>query len=344
LSGIITVNQTLALNFELYSIYSLEVEVQDDGIGNLTDQATITIIINDVNEVPEIQNQMFSTDENSPNGMEVGIVVANDPDIGQSLTYSIINGNTDNAFLIDNENGTLSISNEEAFDFETNPVFNLTIEVQDDGPGNLTAQAEITVNLEDINEIPEIEDQYFTLEEFSPEGTEVGTVIATDPDNGQSLTYTIVSGNIQDAFSIDPNTGIITVLESAALNMSVNPVFILEVEVEDNGQGNLTDQATVVVALIAPTSVDESAHNIFMVNIFPNPVNEYMNITFDNVKRDELVVKVINFQGKIIYKNVYSNMSPTFEDKINVSEWGEGLYIVSIHNGDIFEQKKLIKL
>jgi len=172
----------------------------------------------------------------------------------------------------------------------------------------------------------------------------VGTVLATDPDNGQSLTFSIVSGNIDDAFSLDPNTGTITVLESAVLNMSVNPVFILQVEVEDNGTGNLTDQATVVVALTATTSVDESVSHIFKCNIFPNPVSEYANLSFDNVESDELLVKIVNFQGQVVLENEYSNMSTKFEDRINVSDWSEGLYIVYISNGDIFEQKKLIKL
>jgi hypothetical protein len=45
-----------------------------------------------------------------PQGVIVGQVLANDPDPGQTLSYSITSGNTDNAFQITG-NGILSIAN-----------------------------------------------------------------------------------------------------------------------------------------------------------------------------------------------------------------------------------------
>ena len=74
--------------------------MQDNGQGNLTDQATVTINLNDVNDAPNIDNQSFAIDENSAYGQQLGTVTASDEDIGQTLTFSIISGNTDNAFQI----------------------------------------------------------------------------------------------------------------------------------------------------------------------------------------------------------------------------------------------------
>ena len=93
--------------------------------------------------------------ENTPNGQVVGTVVASDPDPGQEITFSILSGNVDNAFLINENTGALSVNNTAALDYETNPTFSVQIQVQDNGPGALTDQATLTINLIDQTEIPE---------------------------------------------------------------------------------------------------------------------------------------------------------------------------------------------
>jgi len=204
---------------------------------------------NNTNNPPQIDDQSFNVDENSPNVTIVGTVIATDPDAGQALTYSIINGNTDNAFQINSSSGELTVDNSSALDFETTPIFNLTIQVMDNGQGNLIDQAVVTVNLNDVNENPNIDDQAFNVDENSTNGTIAGTVIASDPDNGQTLTFTILSGNTDNAFQLYASSGELTVQNSAALNFETNPIFNLMVQVEDNGQGNLTDQATITINL-----------------------------------------------------------------------------------------------
>lgn len=55
---------------------------------------------------------------------------------------------------------------------------------------------------------PAISDQVFSLEENSPEGTVIGTVVAHDRDEGQILSYEIVEGNNDATFVLDPASGI----------------------------------------------------------------------------------------------------------------------------------------
>jgi PKD repeat protein len=104
------------------------------------------------NNPPNINNQAFSIEENTINGTQVGMIIATDPDQGQTLTYSILSGNTDNAFQVNSITGELTVNNSEALDYETNPEFNLTVQVQDNGMGALTDQAIVTVNLLDLVE------------------------------------------------------------------------------------------------------------------------------------------------------------------------------------------------
>lgn len=344
-TGSLSVNNSTPLNYEAYENFYLVIQVEDNGAGNLFDEATINIDLDDINESPIIADQSMSVNENSTSGTEVGTVVSSDPDAGQSLSYSIISGNFNDAFTINPATGLLSVSNEQVFDFEDFPAFELVIEVEDNGPGSLSAQGQVTVNLIDVNETPQIGDQYFSVDEFSQYGTEVGAVEATDPDEGQSLTYSITEGNTMDAFQIDPETGVLTVMDSAVLNMEINPVFILSVKVQDNGQGNLSADASVVIALIAATNVnDNQQSDIFAFQIFPNPVSDYLNFNFTSAESDEIIVKIFNYQGQIVYTNTYYDFASDFEDKINVSSWGSGYYIIHVQTSEQMLQTKMIKM
>ena len=201
------------------------------------------------NSFPSIQNQNFQLNENSPNGTNVGKVIATDPDAGQILSYSITSGNTNGAFTINASTGILTVANSSALNFEITPSFALIVKVQDNGPGNLGSQANITISLVDINEAPVISDQTVSVNTTTTNGTAVKVVSASDPDAGQVLTYSIVSGNTGNAFTINPSTGVLIVANSSALNLETTLAFALTTKVQDNGAGNLTNQATVYVNL-----------------------------------------------------------------------------------------------
>ncbi len=82
----------------------------------------------------------------------------------------------------------------------------------------MTTVTTVTVSLTNVNEAPRFVPQSFSLPENSPNGTTVGTVVASDPDAGQTFTWSIVSGNTSRAFAINASTGRITVANVGALN------------------------------------------------------------------------------------------------------------------------------
>jgi DNA primase len=253
-TGVLSVANSAALNFEVAPTFALIIKIQDNGTGNLNSQATVTVALTDVNEVPVITNQGFSIAENAANGTTVGTIVATDPDAAQTKTFSIVSGNTNGAFAINASTGMLSVAISAALNFEASPFFALIIKVQDNGTGNLSSQATVTLSLTDVNEVPVISNQGFSIAENTANGTTVGTVVATDPDAGQTKTYSIASGNTNGAFAIYASTGVLSVANSAALNFEVAPSFALIIKVQDNGTGNLSSQATVTVSL---TDVNE---------------------------------------------------------------------------------------
>ncbi|WP_420644120.1 cadherin domain-containing protein [Candidatus Leptofilum sp.] len=247
--GEITVLDTSLLDFETTPTFTLTVEVEDSGMN--TDSAEIVIDLTDVNEVPTVNEAIFSIQENSSVGTAVGTVSADDPE--GPVTYEIISGNSSSAFAINSTSGEITVNNSTPLNFEATPTFNLTVRVTDNGTPTLPAQtntAPITINLTDRNETPTVNDATFFISEGSSNGAVVGTVSASDPDAGDSLTYSITgSGNVGSVFTINPSSGQITVNDSTKLNADTMPIYNLTVQVLDSG--NLPDTATITVNVTA---------------------------------------------------------------------------------------------
>jgi predicted outer membrane repeat protein len=250
-SGQIRVTDPDDINFEVNPNNPLTVTVSD---GSLTDTAVITVNLTDVNETPNsppvANDATFSLVKTSPVNTTVGTVTATDPD-NNPLTYSITAGNLDSdadnikAFSINNS-GVITVADPDDISSQTNP-FNLTVTVSD---GNLNDTAAITVNLTSpVNRPPVVNDAIFSISKTSPNGTVVGTINATDPDNNP-LTYSITAGNPDTdgdtikAFAIS-NTGVITVTDANDVSAETNP-FNLTIQASD---GALTDTGMATVNL-----------------------------------------------------------------------------------------------
>ncbi len=244
-TGVLSVNNSAALAAN--PTFSLTVTVTDGGM--LSANATVTV---NVNKAPTISNQTFSVNEGTANGTSVGAVVASDA--GDTLSYSITASSPSTAFSINSSTGVISVSNSSALVYATNPTFGLTVRVTD--TGGLTASATVTVNVNPpgtpANNPPVIANQTFVVGDGSANGTVVGSVIASDPDAGNTLSYSITGGNTGSAFSINASTGALSVSNSAAVKYATTPTFALTVRVTDNG--GLFATATITVNVNAPVT------------------------------------------------------------------------------------------
>lgn len=122
--------------------------------------AAVTILIDDVdepgNDAPALADTSFSVQENRAAGGLVGWVKATDVDPLDIFTYAIEGGNPDvdgdgtAAVAIDAATGRISVADAGDLDFETTPVFNLTVRVTDSG--GLSDAANVKVALSDMTE------------------------------------------------------------------------------------------------------------------------------------------------------------------------------------------------
>ena len=100
----------------------------------------------------------------------------------------------------------------------------------------------------------------FSVAENSASGTVVGTPLATDLDQGETLTYSITQGNDDSLFTIDGTSGEISV--AGGLDHEATPSHTLTVQVEDSLEATATVQVTITVTNIpegmAPAPTDLS--------------------------------------------------------------------------------------
>jgi hypothetical protein len=96
---------------------------------------------------------------------------------------------------------------------------------------------------------PVISNQSFTITENSPIDTVVGTIVASDPDPGQTVTLTVTGGTGQAAFTVLPISRVITVKDSRLLNYEAGPSLTLHVTATDNGASPSSTTATITINL-----------------------------------------------------------------------------------------------
>lgn len=263
-TGEILVADGNQLNFEVTNGFTLDVEVSDPH--GLTASATFSVNVTDVSEPPKLTAQAFSIAENSPIGTVLGIVLADDGDTGQTLSYAITGGTGSTAFAIDANNGLLTVLDSTQLDFELRAHFTLDLQVSDNAAPPLSSTATITITVINVNELPQIGAQSFGTDESTANGTVLGKVVASDVDpvvgggRGEGrgtvvLTYTIVGGSGTTAFAVDSADGTLSVLDSAQLDFETSPSLSIDVEVSDAGMPPLSASATMTILL---TDVNES--------------------------------------------------------------------------------------
>ncbi len=195
------------------------------------------------NAPPVATDAAFTLNENSANGMNVGRVIATDPDSGQVLTYSISGGNTGNAFAIDANTGLITVAG--SLDYETQQSYALTVTATDNGTGSLSATAKVNITLNDVNDAPIAKNATFSVAENANAGTVIGAATSTEVDVGQSVSYAITAGNPGGIFSINTATGVITL--TGTLDYETTQSYNLTVRVTDNAGTPLSSSATITV-------------------------------------------------------------------------------------------------
>jgi hypothetical protein len=241
-----------------------------------TYDAKLTIEVTDVNEAPTVTNpkEKMTVYEDANNGDKVGKAMkGDDQDSGDSVSYSFeSNADGESIFTINADSGKISVKDASKLDYETQKLFKPTIVVTDEK--GLTGQIKAKLHILDVNEYPSVQDIVVSIAEDTGVDETIATLKVTDPDEGDRHTCKIISGNSNDAFTLDSKEYSLSVRNTSAIDYeSGYTKYSLETKCTDSGK--LSDSATITVSIYSvpepPTLLGETfyinentAENVFV--------------------------------------------------------------------------------
>ncbi|KAM9099476.1 cadherin-19 isoform X1 [Sarcophilus harrisii] len=189
--------------------------------GGLSGTTTVTINLSDVNDNrPIFQLGLYhmNVSESAPVGTSIGIIMAEDSDIGENakMNYSIEDGSHIFDIITNNETQEGIVVLKKKLDYEQQRQYSVRAKVtnsfideyfpKDENSGQTTI---IKIRVEDADEPPVFSHLEYLMEvaEETPFGSYVGSVFARDPDVTNSpIRYSVVGCSL---FSIDDNGTIV---------------------------------------------------------------------------------------------------------------------------------------
>ncbi|MDV2998799.1 MAG: hypothetical protein N5P05_000405 [Chroococcopsis gigantea SAG 12.99] len=285
----------------------------------------LTVNVQGANDAPgDLTLTPGSINENVPTSATVGVLSTIDADNTSGFTYSLVDGegSADNAsFTLNGNILRINLSP----DFETKSVYNIRVKTTD--AGGLSLEKTLSVFINDVNETPtNITLSPDRVDENVSIGTVVGNFTTSDPDAGDTFTYTLIGGTGSDdnsAFTLDG--GVLKV--NAPLNFEAKSLYTIRVRTTDRG-GLFFDKALTV--------------NINDVNESPVDITLSRDNINENVSPNSFIGNLIASDpdvGNIFAYNLVTGTGSDDNGSFTISNGG--LYI---NNSPDFESKSVYSI
>jgi hypothetical protein len=234
---------------------SFIVEITVTSEGGTATQTLVITLENSNDNSPSLESASFTIPETLTLSSDAGTPVTGSDLDGDLLSYSILEGDSLGHFTISSTSAQITVAS--TLDFETTTSYLLVVQADD---GSHLVTAPITILLTNANDnSPQVTGNSFSVLENRDQGTLVGVPIqATDLD-GDELSFSILDGNIDDAFTVDSSSGQISV--AGGLDFETLNQYLLSVEVSD---GELSDTTSVIIQI---SDLDDTPPRITAVEI-----------------------------------------------------------------------------
>ncbi|XP_011499951.1 PREDICTED: cadherin-86C [Ceratosolen solmsi marchali] len=276
----IMVRDNTFIDYEKSTTLRFKIVAQEVGPAtNLSTSVPVTIFLSDVNDNnPSFDSPVYNVtlSENTNAGTRVVQVHATDKDTGDlgKIQYTKIIGDGSEAFVMNPENGVVTVSMGTVLDRELTPRLELIVEARDEDGRGLRGTATLIVNILDVNDNPPLFEKgiyEFLLNSELTNFTAPAFIKALDTDTespNNIVQYEIVHGNYENKFQLNEITGELMVCEGINKSRKEdldlqnqnrsrraednNPLFILTARAYDLGVPHLS--TTTQIRIIQPMS------------------------------------------------------------------------------------------
>jgi hypothetical protein len=188
--------------------------------------------------------------ENTTTPTVVAQVNAAGNDAGETVTYHLLGANA--ALFEISATGAISSKTGASFDFEGTPSYSFQVQVSD---GRDVTTQTIVINVGDVNEAPtDLTLSNSSLAENNAVGDVIGTLTSTDPDAGETFTYTLVN-NASGRFAISGSQ----LVANTVLDYEENASHSYDIVIRTTDADGLFTDKTVTINLTDDTT--EVANN-----------------------------------------------------------------------------------
>ncbi|XP_052268409.1 protocadherin Fat 1-like [Dreissena polymorpha] len=307
------------LDADITTTYNLVVKATDAAaVRSATASVTITVTNVNDNTPKYAQNIYYVTINEDKTAGALLTLTATDVDPSTSFTYTLEASSTPATYTtyFGFDSTTRNQLNLLAsIDLDTSGVqsfYTLVVMVTDDGSPARSSTSSVLVSVNSVNEhTPTLGGDTFTIAESANHGAQVGILTALDSDLGVDgeKTYTILSGNGNGKFALDPISGAISVLGS--LDYETLTSYSLNVKVADGG----TPTKTVTAAVTINVSAVSDEKPKCTTNSF------FESITEPGVLTSQTYVQLActDADGQTLSYSLTGNTGPTFAISSNGS-------------------------
>ena len=281
--------------------------------GGLSVSRNLSSVVTGDNFAPSLSSAEFSVSEDTVSGT-VGIMQASDQDAEQSLTFAIAGcavietsapcGGAAAFFSIENVDDALNrrgriLVTDAALDYESDSFssgvrgYELQISATDNPlVAPLQASAVARVLITDVPEKPRIYDRGTSVLEDTAVGSVLVTLSATDDDEQDTLSFSLVDSSHADVVAVNEATGVITL--SSSLDFETAPLNSIPVQVTDSAglSANATFELAVINVEEAPAIAAGQVLNVSEAAVFPASVGVIAAADPDSGDYEDLVYTI----------------------------------------------------
>uniref|UniRef100_H3A4V0 FAT atypical cadherin 4 n=1 Tax=Latimeria chalumnae TaxID=7897 RepID=H3A4V0_LATCH len=269
---------------------TIAINVADQGVNPKMDSTTVTVRFQNSAEFPQtyvdIKSKIFPEDQ--PLGTSIATVKAmtNRQGLQGPISYYLAAGNFGDSFQISQQTGEVIIKN--PLDFETTNQYQLWVEARDSGSPPFSSYTKININISDVNDnFPVFDQNIFRCEiyENEPPGN-VCSVSAMDMDSGLNriLQYSIIKGNVNNAFIINVDTAVIRTTQS--LDRETLSLYTIIIEAKDKASVPKMSTATVLITVLDRNDNAPKFSQIFLAQVSENIPVGFKVIQITTIDKD----------------------------------------------------------